>query len=215
MRIELPNSWDGITISMLQELYPILITKGDLIERAYSRVSVLSGVPLDVVRGIKFSDIKAMSSKLSFLDELNGLEHKSKYFYIDGHRYHWDGDFNNMIADQYTSFMKVLKDCNRDDNLIIQNLHRFLACVVIKDVKKGKKWKDGEFNGDNFNEHLKLCKYELPTSVGFPIAVFFYNYFRKLILNMKSYGSQKLTEAEEIIATVQKDLRRFGGGMSH
>jgi hypothetical protein len=215
MKIELPQSYDAITVNQLQELYPIMIATGDLVERAYSRIAVLSGLPLDDVRKIKFKDIKRLSKGLEFLNEFGTIKYSNRYFFIDGHRYHWDGDFNNMIADQYTSFMDILKECDKNENLIIQNMHRLLACVVIKDIKKGKKWIEGEFDGDNFMEHQRLCKYKLPSSIGHPITVFFWAYFQKSIQSIQDYGSNQLTKAEKVIKEVEQDLLKHGVGMSH
>jgi len=219
MKISLPQNWDGITVNQLQELYPIMTASGDLVERAYSRIAVLSGEPLDDIRKIKFKDIKILSKQLEFLNEFNTLKFKDRHFFIDGQRYHWDGDFNNMDFDQYTTFMDVLRECKNtngvvDDNLIIQNLHRLLACVVIKDIKKGKRWIEGEFDGGLFQSHARICRYDLPSSIGHPIGVFFCNYFQRSIQSIADYGSNQLTKAEKVIKEVEQDLQQYGAGTS-
>ena len=49
MKIELPNSWEGVTIEQFQALQKILAEKGDEYATNVAIISIMSGVPVDEI----------------------------------------------------------------------------------------------------------------------------------------------------------------------
>lgn len=212
MRITLPNSWDGITVGQFQDLYPVLVSESKLVERVPALISVLSGLPLQDVMKIKIEEYRKISKALSFLDTLDTLTDVRDSFKVDGDRYSVDTNISNMCGAQYMDFMHFLGECKGDNNLVMQNLHNLLSCVVIKDERKRWGYKRGEYDGSKIEVTRKLIKDKMPISLAFPIAVFFWNLWQESTKNIQDFGSSQLTKAEDLIKEVGKDLEGFGAG---
>ena len=212
MRITLPNSWDGITVGQFQDLYPVLVSESKLVERVPALISVLSGLPLQDVMKIKIEEYRKISKALSFLDTLDTLTDVRDSFKVDGDRYSVDTSISNMCGAQYMDFMHFLGECKGDNNLVMQNLHNLLSCVVIKDDRKRWGYKRGEYDGSKIETTRKLIKDKMPISLAFPIAVFFWNLWLESTKNIQDFGSNQLTKAEDLIKEVEKDLEEFGDG---
>jgi len=215
MRIELPTSWDGITVGKFQELYPVLESDGKLVERVPAMISVLSGVPLEDVKKISLNDYKTISKSLKFLDELETLRDIKDDFKVGKVKYAIDLDINNMSGAQYMDFMHFLNECKGESSLVMRNLHNLLSCVIIEKKRKGFKWIKGEYDGSTIEERRKLIKEVMPISLAFPIAVFFWNLWEQLTRDMEDYGKNKLKKAKRIMEEVETDLLKYGAGMSH
>jgi len=212
MRITLPNSWDGITVGQFQDLYPVLVSESKLVERVPALISVLSGLPLQDVMKIKIEEYRKISKALSFLDTLDTLTDVRDSFKVDGDRYSVDTNISNMCGAQYMDFMHFLGECKGDNNLVMQNLHNLLSCVVIKDERKRWGYKRGEYDGSKIETTRKLIKDKMPISLAFPIAVFFWNLWQESTKNIQDFGNNQLTKAEDLIKEVGKDLEGFGAG---
>jgi hypothetical protein len=212
MRITLPSSWDGITVGQFQDLYPVLVSESKLVERVPALISVLSGLPLQDVMKIKIEEYRKISKALSFLDTLDTLTDVRDSFKVDGDRYSVDTNISNMCGAQYMDFMHFLGECKGDNNLVMQNLHNLLSCVVIKDERKRWGYKRGEYDGSKIEVTRKLIKDKMPISLAFPIAVFFWNLWQESTKNIQGFGNNQLTKAEDLIKEVGKDLEGFGAG---
>ena len=199
MRITLPNSWDGITVGQFQDLYPVLVSESKLVERVPALISVLSGLPLQDVMKIKIEEYRKISKALSFLDTLDTLTDVRDSFKVDGDRYSVDTNISNMCGAQYMDFMHFLGECKGDNNLVMQNLHNLLSCVVIKDERKRWGYKRGEYDGSKIEVTRKLIKDKMPISLAFPIAVFFWNLWQESTRNIQDFGNNQLTKAEDLI----------------
>ena len=212
MKITLPSSWDGITVGQFQDLYPVLVSESKLVERVPALISVLSGLPLQDVMKIKIEEYRKISKALSFLDTLDTLTDVRDSFKVDGDRYSVDTNISNMCGAQYMDFMHFLGECKGDNNLVMQNLHNLLSCVVIKDERKRWGYKRGEYDGSKIETTRKLIKDKMPISLAFPIAVFFWNLWQESTKNIQDFGNNQLTKAEDLIKEVGKDLGEFGVG---
>jgi len=214
MRIELPTSWDGITVGKFQELYPVLESDGRLVERVPAMISVLSGIPLEDVKKISLNDYKTIAKSLKFLDELETLKTIKDQFKIGKTKYAIDTDINNMSGAQYMDFMHFLNECKGESTLVMRNLHNLLSCVIIEKKRKGFKWVKGEYDGSTIEERRKAIREHMPISLAFPIAVFFWNLWEQSMRDIADYGSNKTRKANEIIKEVGTDLRKYGAGTS-
>ncbi len=212
MNIKIPKDWDAVTVGNFAELYPVLSSDATLIERVPALLSVLSGQPLDDIKKISIEDYKRLNKHLSFLNEFDKLKEMPETFKIDGVRYHIETDIHKMTGGQYMDLMHFLKECNNSDFLIIQNLHKILTCIIIRDEKKAFGWKKGKYNGELFAEVSEAIRTKMSIRYAYPIALFFWNLWAELIKSMTDYGNNQLTKAEAILGEVAKDLSN-GGGM--
>ena len=211
MKLKIPKNWDGITVGKFAELYPVLTSDGKLVERVPALISVLSGFPLDDIKKISIEDYKRIAKHLDFLNDFEGLNKMPDSFKIDGHRYHIDTDINKMTGAQYMDLMHFLGECNNNDFLIIQNLHKILSCIVIPDEKKAFGWKKGKYNGERHKEISEAIRDKMSVKYAYPIAVFFWNLSQKLMPIINDYGSSQLKKAEELLKQVEKDLKDGDG----
>ncbi len=209
--MKIPKNWDGITVGKFAELYPVLTSDGKLVERVPALISVLSGFPLDDIKKISIEDYKRIAKHLDFLNDFEGLNKMPDSFKIDGHRYHIDTDINKMTGAQYMDLMHFLGECNNNDFLIIQNLHKILSCIVIPDEKKAFGWKKGKYNGEKHKEISETIRDKMSVKYAYPIAVFFWNLSQKLMPIISDYGSNQLKKVEEILKQVEKDLKDGDG----
>ena len=211
MNINIPKDWDAVTVGKFAELYPVLTSPGALIERVPALLSVLSGLPLDDIKKIRIEDYKRLNKHLNFLNDFDKLKEMPDTFKIDGIRYHIETDIYKMTGGQYMDLMHFLKECNNSDFLIIQNLHKILTCIIIRDDKKAFGWKKGTYNGEIFAEVSEAIKTNMSIKYAYPIALFFWSLWEELTSNMKDYGSSQLTKAEAILQEVAKDLNNGDG----
>jgi len=215
MKIELPTSWSGVTVGTFQNLYPILKSELGLIDKVMALVSILTDKPVDDIRKIKIDEFKKIAKHLDFLGEFDKLEFVPEHIVIGDKRYSIDCNINNMNSGQYIDFMEVLKECRGEEHLVIQNLHRLMACVILEDDKKLFGWKKGEYNGKDHIEVAKKIKNEVSIKYAYPIALFFYQDYRILMQSIADYGNKQMKQAEEIILETLTDLQQVGDGTSH
>lgn len=212
MRFYLPKSWNEVTVETFQELFPILTSE---VESGYKRpviISVLTGKSLKEVKSnYTLKDYKA--TDLSWLHKFDELKSEGDTFFIDGVRYSIDKDINNMSGGQYMTFMHILKECEGDEIKVVNNLHRLLACLIVKDEKKLFGWKKGSYDDKIFDELSETIKKKCSAAVAYPLSVFFYQVLENLISVMNEFGNQQLDKANKIIEEVAKDLEKHGDGM--
>ena len=146
IKLKIPKNWSSITVGKFAELYPVLASDGKLVERVPALISVLCDIPLEDVKKISISDYKRIAKHLDFLNDFDELKEAPKTFKIDGQQYSIDWDVLKMSGAQYMDFMHFLKECNNNDFLIIQNMHKILSCVIIPDERKAFGWKRGKYN---------------------------------------------------------------------
>ena len=211
LKIKIPKNWDSITVGRFAELYPVLTSDGKLVERVPALISVLSGLPLDDIKTISIGDYKRIAKHLEFLNEFQGLKEMPDTFKIDGQRYHINTNINKMTGAQYMDLMHFLKECNNNDFLIIQNLHKILSCVIVPDERKAFGWKKGKYNGERHQEISEAIRDKMSIKYAYPIALFFWTISHELIATMKDYGNNQLAKAQEILKEVEKDLRDGDG----
>ena len=211
LKLRIPKSWDGITVGKFADLYPILTSEKKLVERVPAIISVLSGLPLDDIKKIRITDYKKISKHLDFLNNIDEMKDAPGKFKIDGNQFRVDMDINKMTGAQYMDMMHFLKECNGNEFLIIQNLHKILSCVIIPDEKKAFGWKKGKYDGERHQEISQLIKEKMSIKYAYPIAVFFWNLSEELTPIIHDYGKHQLEKVQGIIKELQKDLKDGDG----
>jgi pyrroline-5-carboxylate reductase len=69
MKIELPNSWAGVTVKQFQALQKILAEKGDEYPTNVAIISIMSGVRVDEIETYSLKTYAKCMNTLSFLTE--------------------------------------------------------------------------------------------------------------------------------------------------
>jgi hypothetical protein len=100
MKIELPNSWEGVTIEQFQALQKILAEKGDEYATNVAIISIMSGVPTDEIETYALKTYAKCMRTLSFLSE-QLLGEVQKVVEFGGLRYDVITDVYNLNGGQY------------------------------------------------------------------------------------------------------------------
>jgi hypothetical protein len=132
MKIELPNSWAGITVEQFQALQRILAEKGDEYPTNVAIISIMSGVPVDEIETYSLKTYAKCMQTLSFLTEqLVGQVQKVVEF--GGVRYDVITDVYNLNGGQYITLMHLMKDPDK----VIDQLHEVMAVFLVPKRKHG------------------------------------------------------------------------------
>jgi hypothetical protein len=100
MKIELPNSWEGVTIEQFQALQKILAEKGDEYATNVAIISIMSGVPVDEIETYSLKTYAKCMRTLSFLSE-QLLGQVQKVVEFGGLRYDVITDVYKLNGGQY------------------------------------------------------------------------------------------------------------------
>jgi hypothetical protein len=122
MKIELPNSWEGVTIEQFQALQKILAEKGDEYATNVAIISIMSGVPVDEIETYSLKTYAKCMRTLSFLSE-QLLGEVQKVVEFGGFRYDVITDVYNLNGGQYITLMHLMKDPDK----VIDQLHEIMA----------------------------------------------------------------------------------------
>ena len=214
IKLNIPTSWDDITIGQFVELQPVLNSELSLIKKVNAVLSVLSGTPVDDLANVVASEnnIKAyrkISEKLQFLNDTSTMEEVKKTFKVGGKRYAIDLNIEAMDAGQYISFMEILKRSNSDPKEALNHTHEILACM-IKEVKGVPLFRRYDNDPTKFRQRANLFYNELPISIAYPITVFFCKVYQDYTT---SFGELSIAKVEEVLQEAERDLMDFGDGL--
>jgi len=192
--IKLPKNWHGVTIAQLLKIHSIAQdTALDEVGREVATVSVLSGLPEEEIeRRYTLNDLKLFAARLNFLKDLP-KENIPKAFFCQGTRYVLELEPQKLKGNQYADLTgyaitgDLLEDCPR----------------VMAIISRPCKWliKPMPYQPKDVVATAELFKHNLPVSIAYPVAVFFWTYYKSLIRITESYlekaahltGSQKNT----------------------
>jgi len=214
IKLNIPTSWDDITIGQFVELQPVLNSELSLIKKVNAVLSVLSGTPVDDLANVVASEnnIKAyrkISEKLQFLNDTSTMEEVKKTFKVGGKRYAIDLNIEAMDAGQYISFMEILKRSNSDPKEALNHTHEILACM-IKEVKGVPLFRRYDNDPTKFRQRANLFYNELPISIAYPITVFFCKVYQDYTTSL---GELSIAKVEEVLQEAERDLMDFGDGL--
>lgn len=177
MKLELPGSWEDITIKQFSDITNAKENINDDLELMIEILSILSGVERQKLDQLDLVNLSKCYRALSFLDQFKVKEEPTARFEIDGVHYFADFKITNLTAGQYID----LKHFTKDPKLTIANMHNVLAVFYIP---VGKKY--GEVSGvaNIFHERLSI-------TVAYPAAVFFWNLLKVWMDSLNIYSKDK------------------------
>jgi hypothetical protein len=147
MKIELPNSWEGVTIEQFQALQKILAEKGDEYATNVAIISIMSGVPVDEIETYSLKTYAKCMRTLSFLSE-QLLGQVQKVVEFGGLRYDVITDVYKLNGGQYITLMHLMKDPDK----VIDQLHEIMAVFLVPKKKTWWGWKKQPYNSEKHKE---------------------------------------------------------------
>ena len=188
--MRLPESWSDLTIKQYIDVYNILETSFDDIDKFAHIISNLSGIELNNVYAIPLTDFDAMVKRVSFIWKEMPGEGLPREIEVCGQKYSGCFEMNKKTAGQYIDFCHFLKTNNRE------NIHNILSIIYIP---KGEKY-DGDLQkarAELFYEHLTM-------NIAYPVYVFFCNVLTHLIKIIPDYLDK---EMQTVIRMAMKEAR--------
>lgn len=200
MKIELPNSWEGVTVEQFQALQKILQEKGDEYATNVAIISIMSGVPVDEIETYSLKTYAKCMQTLSFLKEkISGEVQKVVEF--QGLKYDVITDVYKLNGGQYITLMHLMKDPDK----VIEQLHEVLAVFLVPKIKTWYGWKKGKYNPDAHKEVSELLK-KAPITIAHPLSAFFLSsYLRSAQLILES----SVKQAKKIKKKAAQKLKRL------
>jgi len=191
MKINIPNSWHGVTIREFQEVTAILkeakekresLAKEDIPQFDHETecvlISTLSGKSIDDILSQPMGVHNHLMNQLGFL--FNPVEGKlRKRFKVNGQRYYVETNPKRIDGGQFTTLMHFTKDEEKID----ANLHNLLACFCNR-----RKWYEskGKYDGKIHND-VAADMLDLPITIAKPITDFFLSDYLSYLKNTARY----------------------------
>jgi len=199
MKIEVPNSWDAITLRKYQAvnaLFKEAKQKGDKLDvnekelhdfnTECALISLLTDVDMDEILSLNRSSHNQIINVLAFLKDpiIGKVKTKAK---VNGTRYYFEKEARKITGGQWITLMHFLQDEDKVD----ENLHNLLACFAYR-----YKWFRPKYNG-KIHEEVAKDMQELPITFVKPLTDFFLQSYLR-------YASRTLRFSEIALRAIQR-----------
>ena len=200
MKIELPNSWEGVTVEQFQALQKILAEKGDEYATNVAIISIMSGTPMDEIETYSLKTYAKCMNTLSFLTEqLVGEVQKAVEF--GGVRYDVITDVYKLNGGQYITLMHLMKDPDK----VIDQLHEVMAVFLVPRKKTWYGWKKGKYDPERHKE-ISEAMLQAPMTIVQPLSAFFLTSYLK---SAKHILESSVKKAEKIKRQAERRLKHL------
>lgn len=200
MKIELPNSWAGVTVEQFQALQRILAEKGEEYPTNVAIISIMSGVPVDEIETYSLKTYAKCMQTLSFLTEqLVGQVQKAVEF--GGVRYDVITDVYNLNGGQYITLMHLMKDPDK----VIDQLHEVMAVFLVPKKKTWYGWKKGKYDPERHKE-VSEAMLQAPMTIVQPLSAFFLSSYLR---SAKHILESSVKKAEKVKRQAERRLKRL------
>jgi len=200
MKIDLPNSWAGVTVEQFQALQKILAEKGDEYPTNVAIISIMSGVPMDEIETYSLKTYAKCMQTLSFLTEqLVGEVQKVVEF--GGVRYDVITDVYKLNGGQYITLMHLMKDPDK----VIDQLHEIMAVFLVPKKKTWWGWKKQPYNSDKHKE-IAEAMLQAPMTIVQPLSAFFLGSYLK---SAKHILESSVRKAEKVKRQAERRLKHL------
>ena len=208
MKINVPTSWDAVTLRKYQAitaLFKDATIKGEGLEgdakelhdyhTECALISTITDIDMDDVLSLHRGAHNAIMNELGFLSSPIVGKLNTRYK-INGNRYYFENNAKKINGGQWITIMHFLKDEKKVDD----NLHNLLACFTNR-----RKWyqRKGKYEGKIHDEIAKELL-DLPITSVKPLTDFFLKDWLKSVKNMAVYleikGNQLKRQAERQLA---------------
>jgi len=182
--MNLPNSWESVTIAQYHKLISIFSVYKEVIERDIHLLTLFSGKPMVEIEAITGKDFVAHASKLKFLYDLPDGK-VTTHFELKDKKYRACILTEDMKAGQFIDFSNCGKGASAEE--IPYHMHELIACMCQQQV-------DGKYVYVPYNKTSDDFL-DMPMSTAYPYYVFFCNVLRNLQQPILDY-SLKIAKRE-------------------
>ena len=166
-------------------------------------------LPIDLINKLPFEHYNQAVKVIS--EALNRKSTLNLTFDLNGVKYGFINDLENMTAGEYGVLDQLLKDSDNNACQILNVLYR----PIIKE-KFYKTWfnkkKRGRYTIEPYNKDNDVSVFEnAPFEIYESALVFFYNLGKELVNDIQNYTR----EAEQVQTIEQLDLAKNGDGFKH
>ena len=200
MKIELPNSWAGVTVEQFQALQRILAEKGDEYATNVAIISIMSGVPVDEIETYSLKTYAKCMQTLSFLSE-QLLGQVQKVVEFGGLRYDVITDVYKLNGGQYITLMHLMKDPDK----VIDHLNEIMAVFLVPKKKTWYGWKKQPYDSEKHKE-VAEAMLQAPMTIVQPLSAFFLSSY---LMSAKHILESSVRKAEKIKKQAERKLRRL------
>lgn len=182
-KYDLPKSWSDIPVNTYLELVKIIDKEFENeMAKTVNILSVLTGIPVDVINKNELSYFIEIQRKLSYLNVMPGKE-MVKRFVIDGITYETVFNPNEITTGEFID----LNGLTSDNDKIYENIPTLLA-VFYRPVIDGKRTKD--YSIIDVEERKKIFLEKLSADKVFGCTSFFLQ-LKIIYLNLISQSFSK------------------------
>jgi hypothetical protein len=191
-KYKVPNNFVELSIGKYQELS--VVKDENKIKMIIEFLTILTGLELDVIKNLKLTDIKKLTSSFNFkLSKDYPLVQAVK---IKGKTYRLDEKLNNMRFDMFID----LEEMTKDKDLVIDNLHLIMAILYRPAIKKifRKKLLVEDYDSESVIERAEFFKENLMMDKVVGALFFFINLRTTYIADLVDYLGQEKEKKEKV-----------------
>jgi len=203
MKIEVPTSWESVTLKQYQAINALFKEskdKGEGLEGSAKElhdfntecalISLLTGTDMDDILSLNRSAHNRIMNELGFLSQpvVGTVKTKVK---VNGHRYYFEKEAKKINGGQWISLMHFLQDEDKID----ENLHNLIACFASR-----YKWLRAKYDG-KIHEEVAEDMQALPITFVKPLTDFFLQSYLR-------YATRTLRYSEIALKAIQRKAER-------
>lgn len=200
MTLNVPTSWDDVTVKEWQAITKVLEDDADDYLKECGIISILTGVDVDEVQQLTRKAHGDIMQELGFL-KTQPKGSVKQYKRINGRLYYFEKHARNITGGQYIDIQHYLKGD------FTQNLHHLLACFAVRMKWNGKQ----KYTGKDHDQVAKDMQ-DLPMSFVKPLTDFFLLDYLRCVGRLAHYLEKR---GLKLKAQAEKELKRSkpdGGG---
>lgn len=201
MKINVPTSWEGVTLRQFQAVTSQLKEAKEKLETLEGRekdkfnyevecvlISTLTGEDIDEIMSLSRGSHNHIMNQLAFLSEpIEGkVKTKTK---VNGRRYYFERNARKINGGQWISLMHFLED----EDKIEANLHNLLACFAYR-----VKWFQATYDG-KIHEDVAEDMLDLPVTFVKPLTDFFLSDWLSYVGRMTRFSEYLLRGAKRLM----------------
>jgi len=186
-KYEMASGWDEIYLTQFFEIYDIKDLEISELKKTLKIISVLSGIPMDILMTINIDDLQAIDMSWITKDIPKNVE---KIIKIEGKEYGIVKDIKKLSLGEYADCDEYGKD--------IRNLH-YISAILLRPVtdKDGEMYMIEKYDSNTLEERAKLFKEKLNIQQILGMNNFFLNSVNGSLKNLTNSSRKQAPKKEK------------------
>jgi hypothetical protein len=186
-KYEMASGWDEIYLTQFFEIYDIKDLEISELKKTLKIISVLSGIPMDILMTINIDDLQAIDMSWITKDIPKNVE---KIIKIEGKEYGIVKDIKKLSLGEYADCDGYGKD--------IRNLH-YISAILLRPVtdKDGEMYMIEKYDSNTLEERAKLFKEKLNIQQILGMNNFFLNSVNGSLKNLTNSSRKQAPKKEK------------------